>query len=799
MKPRLIIIRISLIACLAALFSALLAVPAGASNPPIKIGETLSDPAQLSSFEHDIGYKTDIYMVYQHIGDTFYADEMLPIARSGHIIQLVWEPWDPFSAAVANQPAYRLKNISNGLLDGEIRRWARELRDFGYPVRIRPMSEMNGDWTSWSGAVNGNVPSDYIPAWRHVHDIFEQEGASNVKWVWSPNRDSSTEAAQNTFNTYYPGDAYVDYIGMSGYNWGTMYSTQAWISSWQSFAEVFAYSYDVFASRSGKPLMISEVASTEAGGDKAAWITDAFNQLPARFPRFESITWFNLYKETDWRVNSSAASLAAFRDAIGRLENATPIVNLLMPAGGSWVSGDTLINTGTTDDSKVSRVDLYAGEALVGTVYQAPFDFTLHSRALADGRYTLKAVAYDYGGRSSTSQVQINVDNPSDSEYFFNWYDCKTPGMSTWLVIGNPGTSVAHAEVYIGNGLFASYDVEPGSQVMPRFPGIMGGPVKVVSTGGRSLLVSERSLFNGTFTELSATPGSGLDTDNYLTWFDGASPGIQTWLLIGNQGNQTAAVDVTIGGNLVGQYSIPNGGVIAPVFPGYMDGPVRVRSTNGQKLTVSERTLFGNSFNEQSSQPQSKQSPDIHFNWYDGVSPGMNTWLIINNMGTQAAGVYVSIGGSGTWYYTVPAGGTITPAFKGVVDGPVRITSSNGEPLLASERSLYYGSLEEVGGTDAASLAGSSWFTWYDFATAGMVDWIMVGNPNQQAANVQIRIGGVLVDQYSIPPGGRVTPAYPGVMNGPVEVSETSGRVLLVSQRVIYNSSFNELMGSPPK
>ncbi len=48
------------------------------------------------------------------------------------------------------------------------------------------------------------------------------EGATNVDWVWSPNRDGSTAAALNTFTTLYPGDAYVDYIGFSGYNWGTM-------------------------------------------------------------------------------------------------------------------------------------------------------------------------------------------------------------------------------------------------------------------------------------------------------------------------------------------------------------------------------------------------------------------------------------------------------------------------------------------------------------------------------------------------------------------------------------------------
>ncbi len=81
------------------------------------------------------------------------------------------------------------------------------------------MSEMNGDWTSWCGTVNGNVPSDYIPAWRHVHDIFVQEGASNVKFDWSPNvgGDGSTVTLVNTFNTYDAGKLSVSFTLQNGF------------------------------------------------------------------------------------------------------------------------------------------------------------------------------------------------------------------------------------------------------------------------------------------------------------------------------------------------------------------------------------------------------------------------------------------------------------------------------------------------------------------------------------------------------------------------------------------------------
>ena len=65
---------------------------------------------------------------------------------------------------------------------------------------------------------------------------------------------------------------------------------------------------------SNKPIMISEIASTEQGGSKAAWITDWFlRDLPAEYPRVRAVVWFDQDKEADWRFNSSPASLAAFK------------------------------------------------------------------------------------------------------------------------------------------------------------------------------------------------------------------------------------------------------------------------------------------------------------------------------------------------------------------------------------------------------------------------------------------------------------------------------------------------------
>jgi len=165
---------------------------------------------------------------------------------------------------------------------------------------------MNGSWAPWEAGVNGNTPQQYVAAWRHVHDIFAAHGATNVKWVWGPNVFGGGSAVD--FTPYYPGSKVVDVLALDGYNWGAL-------DVWQTYSQVFGSSYDVLVKLDPrKPVMIAETASTELGGDKAAWITSAYTrEIPRRTPRVKIVVWFNIKKETDWRVESSLASLAAYR------------------------------------------------------------------------------------------------------------------------------------------------------------------------------------------------------------------------------------------------------------------------------------------------------------------------------------------------------------------------------------------------------------------------------------------------------------------------------------------------------
>ena len=103
---------------------------------------------------------------------------------------------------------------------------------------------------------------------------------------------------------------------MDGYNWGT---TRAGAGGWRSFNQIFRSTYDQIQTIAPtKPIIVAETASTEFGGDKAAWIRTAYNDIPSSFPKLAGVIWFDQNKETNWQVSSSSSSLTAYREVTAR-------------------------------------------------------------------------------------------------------------------------------------------------------------------------------------------------------------------------------------------------------------------------------------------------------------------------------------------------------------------------------------------------------------------------------------------------------------------------------------------------
>ena len=203
----------------------------------------------------------------------------------------------------------RNSTIISGSQDAVIKARASAIKAFAKPVYLRWGAEMNGDWYAWSGPQSGDDPSLYIAAWRHIHDVFRAMGVTNVSWVWAPNADSKPGGVDptswNNWTRYYPGDEYVDWVGIDGYNWGG--------SEWSSFGAIFGPVYDSYAGR--KPIMICETGSVETGGNKAAWIANAGDWMKSH-DGVRAFVYFDTNQSSsglDWRVSSSSSSFSAFK------------------------------------------------------------------------------------------------------------------------------------------------------------------------------------------------------------------------------------------------------------------------------------------------------------------------------------------------------------------------------------------------------------------------------------------------------------------------------------------------------
>jgi cellulose synthase (UDP-forming) len=240
----------------------------------------------------------------------FRADWMEAVRRAGAVPLITWEPWRPPVEGLrdTDQPEARLELIAAGRYDSYIRAWARGARDYGRPLLLRPMPMMNGDWYPWSIGTNGNTSQHFVEAWRYLHDIFTDEGATNVSWVWGVYSFAALKDEGQSRPAYYPGDDYVDWVAMSGFNIG---DAAPW-GSWQSFDEIFEETYQAL-SGVGKPILISEIGTTALGGEPADWIRDSLRAIQERYRLVKAVVWFDAISQDgiDFRLEGRGAP--AFR------------------------------------------------------------------------------------------------------------------------------------------------------------------------------------------------------------------------------------------------------------------------------------------------------------------------------------------------------------------------------------------------------------------------------------------------------------------------------------------------------
>jgi hypothetical protein len=246
--------------------------------------------AAITALERKLGRKLAIDQLYV----PFSAPMPVQVARwdlgHGSIPMISW------AGAPANL-------VASGAYDARIRLRARQLRALHGPVMLRWFAEMD----STANSTNARSPASFIAAWRHIYDIFKKEGATNVRWVWSPTAfNFSTGYAPR----FYPGRAYVDWIGADGYNWAPRRPQARWASLGQIFSAFYRWGI-----ATGKPLLIGEYGVLErAPGEKARWFAQADRELRMQFPAIRAVVYFNAdHDNFNWTVTTSASAFAAFR------------------------------------------------------------------------------------------------------------------------------------------------------------------------------------------------------------------------------------------------------------------------------------------------------------------------------------------------------------------------------------------------------------------------------------------------------------------------------------------------------
>lgn len=292
--------------------------PASAATPPgIALGayvgsDSISD---LTAMEHSLGAEVAIASSFRGWGDLFPDTAQQAQAKAGHTLLVAWD--------LGATRATRFATFYQHRHDAYLAREAKAAHRFGAPFYVRPWAEMNADWVAFQPTAAGKraaggTYAQFIRAWRYVVSYFRTHGAGNVRWVFNPTTD--TYAETTPVAKIWPGKAYVDVLGLDGYNWGN-----GGVLHWRSFADIYRTQYArLTALAPSLPVWVCEFGSKAANEDDgaavdprhstSAWYQGMFGWLK-QASRVRALVMFDVRKERDWRIQSSAATLKQMQTA----------------------------------------------------------------------------------------------------------------------------------------------------------------------------------------------------------------------------------------------------------------------------------------------------------------------------------------------------------------------------------------------------------------------------------------------------------------------------------------------------
>lgn len=304
-------------------------LPVGKITPPIPLiytgvstGEAYLTQTHWNKFEESTGKKVSIFHEYQGIDASTCRWFVFPVENLGTTLIGFNTIRSHGAIPMLTLMTESLESVNSGAYDTCFAKLAKEAAVWGHPFFLRLDHEMNHGFVYGIGAPTPtpfgkpNTPKAFVKMWKHVHDIFTSQGAQNATWVWCPNVEKDPSGITRwPIKNLYPGDDYVDWTCIDGYNYNSVNN-----QVWQTFSNVFTYTYNDITKNiaPSKPLMIGEYSSAEFGHDpsrKARWFLSALTtEIPKKFPLIKAIVlWNGINYGPDDRIQSSALSEQAFK------------------------------------------------------------------------------------------------------------------------------------------------------------------------------------------------------------------------------------------------------------------------------------------------------------------------------------------------------------------------------------------------------------------------------------------------------------------------------------------------------
>lgn len=265
---------------------------------------------------------------------SFPKEQVKAVWAKGLVPRVFMAPMSSWDSVDKPDAVFPMRKFITGAFDKDLIRYAREVKETGIPMLLTFAGEVNAGW-SWSAEHNGGYEADaygdprwpdgperYRDACRHVIELFRREGVNNVTWGFHATVPWPGEDPGNAIHHYYPGDEYIDWIGISVYG---VYAAYEAVVPYRSFGEIMADGYPVVTQLSpNKPLALFELGLTDKPSRperKAKWITDALTELAEgrRWPRVHAFYWWHEYadgKDVSTAIDSSSQSLKAYQEAI---------------------------------------------------------------------------------------------------------------------------------------------------------------------------------------------------------------------------------------------------------------------------------------------------------------------------------------------------------------------------------------------------------------------------------------------------------------------------------------------------